>query len=147
MQIAYTTRTPRADLPYRYSPDATTLASEVDFLVAITPGGDATRGLISAQVLQALGPEGFFVNVARGSVADQPALIAALRDGTIAGAALDVFVDEPNVPAELMAMDNVVLSPHMASGTRQTREAMGQLMLDNLAAHFAGRTLLTPVGG
>ncbi|MDP9899298.1 2-hydroxyacid dehydrogenase [Variovorax ginsengisoli] len=147
MQISYTTRTPRADLPYRYSPDAATLAAEVDFLVAITPGGDATRGLISAQVLQALGPDGFFVNVARGSVADQPALIAALRDGVIAGAALDVFVDEPNVPPELMAMDNVVLSPHMASGTRQTREAMGQLMLDNLAAHFAGRPLLTPVGG
>ncbi|MGI4777696.1 MAG: 2-hydroxyacid dehydrogenase [Janthinobacterium lividum] len=145
MQIAYTTRTPRDDVPHRHYPDAASLAAEVDFLVVITPGGEATRGLIDARVLAALGPDGYLVNVARGTVVDQPALVAALRDGTIAGAALDVFVDEPNVPPELFAMTNVVLTPHMASGTRQTREAMARLTLDNLDAHFAGRPLLTPV--
>lgn len=145
MRIAYTTRTPRNDVPYRHCPDAATLASEVDFLVVITPGGEATRGLIDARVLAALGPDGYLVNVARGSVVDQPALVAALREGAIAGAALDVFIDEPNVPPELFAMTNVVLTPHMASGTRETREAMAQLTLDNLDAHFAGKPLLTPV--
>ena len=147
MQIAYTTRTPRDDVPYRHYPDAAALAAEVDFLIVITPGGEATRGLIDARVLAALGPDGYLVNVARGTVVDQPALVAALREGTIAGAALDVFIDEPNVPPELFAMENVVLTPHMASGTRQTREAMAQLTLDNLDAHFAGRPLLTPVPG
>lgn len=147
MQIAYTTRTPRDDVPYRHYPDAAALAAEVDFLIVITPGGEATRGLIDARVLAALGPDGYLVNVARGTVVDQPALVAALREGTIAGAALDVFIDEPNVPPELFVMENVVLTPHMASGTRQTREAMAQLTLDNLDAHFAGRPLLTPVPG
>ena len=145
MQIAYTTRTPRKDVAYRHYPDAAALAADVDFRIVITPGGESTRGLIDARVLTALGPEGYLVNVARGTVVDQPALIAALRDGTIAGAALDVFIDEPNVPPELFAMSNVVLTPHMASGTRETREAMAQLTLDNLDAHFAGNLLLTPV--
>lgn len=145
MDVAYTARSPRAGLPYTYHPDAAALAAAVDFLVVITPGGDATRGLIDARALQALGPKGYLVNVARGSVVDQPALIAALRDGVIAGAALDVFVDEPNVPAELRAMPNVVLTPHIGSGTRETREAMGRLTFDNLRAHFAGQPLLTPV--
>ncbi|WP_219219765.1 2-hydroxyacid dehydrogenase [Variovorax boronicumulans] len=145
MDVAYTARSPRANLPYAYHPDAASLAAAVDFLVVITPGGAATRGLIDAKVLQALGPQGYLVNVARGSVVDQPALIAALQAGTIAGAALDVFADEPNVPAELLAMDNVVLTPHIGSGTKQTREAMAQLTFDNLRAHFAGQPLLTPV--
>lgn len=145
MQIAYTTRTRRDDVPYRHHSDAVALAAEVDFLIVITPGGEATRGLIDARVLAALGPDGYLVNVARGTVVDQPALIAALRNGTIAGAALDVFIDEPNVPPELFSMSNVVLTPHMASGTRETREAMAQLTLDNLDAHFAGTPLLTPV--
>ncbi|MBB1598839.1 2-hydroxyacid dehydrogenase [Variovorax sp. UMC13] len=145
MDVAYTARSPRANLPYTYHPDAAALAAAVDFLVVITPGGAATRGLIDAKVLQALGPQGYLVNVARGSVVDQPALIAALQAGTIAGAALDVFADEPHVPAELLAMDNVVLTPHIGSGTRQTREAMAQLTFDNLRAHFAGEPLLTPV--
>lgn len=145
MDVAYTARSPRANLPYAYHPDAAALAAAVDFLVVITPGGAATRGMIDAKVLQALGPQGYLVNVARGSVVDQPALIAALQAGTIAGAALDVFADEPNVPAELRAMDNVVLTPHIGSGTKQTREAMAQLTFDNLRAHFAGQPLLTPV--
>jgi hydroxypyruvate reductase len=145
MHIAYTARSPRAEVDYVYHPDAVSLAAAVDFLVVITPGGAATRGLIDARVLDALGPQGYLVNVARGSVVDEPALIAALSGGRIAGAALDVFADEPNVPAELRAMPNVVLTPHMASGTKQTREAMGQLTFDNLRAHFAGAPLLTPV--
>ena len=145
MDVAYTARSPRENLPYTYHPDAAALAAAVDFLVVITPGGAATRGLIDAKVLQALGPQGYLVNVSRGSVVDQPALIAALQAGTIAGAALDVFADEPRVPAELLAMDNVVLTPHIGSGTKQTREAMAQLTFDNLRAHFAGQPLLTPV--
>jgi hydroxypyruvate reductase len=145
MEIAYTARSPRPNLNYTYYPDAATLAAAVDFLVVITPGGAATRGMIDARVLKALGPDGYLINVARGTVVDQPALIDALRDGVIAGAGLDVFVDEPNVPEELRAMPNVVLTPHIGSGTKQTREAMGQLTFDNLGAHFAGKPLLTPV--
>ena len=145
MQIAYTARSPRAGVEYTYHADAVALATAVDFLVVITPGGAATRGLIDARVLEALGPQGYLVNVARGSVVDEPALIAALSKGVIAGAALDVFANEPTVPAELRAMPNVVLTPHMASGTKQTREAMAQLTFDNLRAHFAGAPLLTPV--
>ncbi|MEJ8846050.1 2-hydroxyacid dehydrogenase [Variovorax rhizosphaerae] len=145
MDIAYTARSPRAGVPYTYYPNAEALAAAVDFLVVITPGGAATRGMIDAKVLKALGPQGYLINVARGTVIDQPALIAALQAGDIAGAALDVFVDEPNVPAVLREMDNVVLTPHIGSGTRQTREAMGQLTFDNLRAHFAGEPLLTPV--
>lgn len=145
MSVAYTARSARAALPYAYYPNAAVLAAQVDFLVAITPGGAATRGMINAEVLRALGPRGYFVNVARGSVVDQPALIAALQQGTIAGAGLDVFEDEPRVPAELIALDNVVLTPHMASATRETRQAMADLAAENLAAHFAGRPLRTPV--
>lgn len=145
MEIAYTARSPRPNLNYMYYPDAASLAAAVDFLVVITPGGAATRGMIDARVLKALGPDGYLINVARGTVVDQPALIEALRDGVIAGAGLDVFVNEPNVPEELRAMPNVVLTPHIGSGTKQTREAMGQLTFDNLRAHFAGQPLLTPV--
>jgi lactate dehydrogenase-like 2-hydroxyacid dehydrogenase len=145
MEIAYTSRSPRPNLNYTYYPDAASLAAIVDFLIVITPGGAGTRGMIDARVLKALGPDGYLINVARGSVVDQPALIDALRDGVIAGAGLDVFVNEPNVPEELRAMPNVVLTPHIGSGTKQTREAMGQLTFDNLRAHFAGKPLLTPV--
>jgi len=145
MQIAYTARSPRAGVNYTYHADAVALAAAVDFLIVITPGGAGTRGLINARVLEALGPQGYLVNVARGSVVDEAALIAALSKGAIAGAGLDVFANEPNVPAELLSMPNVVLTPHMASGTIQTREAMAQLTFDNLQAHFAGAPLLTPV--
>jgi lactate dehydrogenase-like 2-hydroxyacid dehydrogenase len=145
MEVAYTSRSPRAGVPYAYHPDPVSLAAAVDFLVVITPGGAATKGLIDARVLQALGPDGYLVNVARGSVVDQDALIDALRHGTIAGAGLDVFANEPNVPEALRALPNVVLTPHIGSGTKQTREAMGQLTFDNLHAHFTGRPLLTPV--
>ncbi len=145
MGVAYTTRTPRTDVTYRYYPSAVALASEVDFLMIITPGGAATKGLINADVLKALGPNGYLINVARGSVVDQTALIRALEKGLIAGAALDVFEDEPNVPEALRLRDNVVLTPHIASATWQTRRAMADLAFGNLQAHFAGQPLLTPV--
>ena len=145
MGVAYTTRTPRTDVTYRYYPSAVALASEVDFLMIITPGGAATKGLINGDVLKALGPNGYLINVARGSVVDQTALIQALEQGLIAGAALDVFEDEPNVPEALRLRDNVVLTPHIASATWQTRRAMADLAFGNLQAHFAGQPLLTPV--
>jgi len=145
MSIAYTARTAKADAPYPYFATAEALAREVDFLVVITPGGAATRKLIDAKVLAALGKKGYLVNVARGSVVDEPALVEALRAGTIAGAGLDVFENEPNVPAELLALDNVVLTPHVGSATWQTRQAMADLSFGNLQAHFAGKPLLSPV--
>ena len=145
MSIAYTARHEKPATAYRYYPTPQALAAEVDFLMVITPGGDATRGLINAPVLAALGPKGYLINVARGSVVDQAALIHALERGLIAGAALDVFEDEPNVPPELCARDDVVLTPHVASATWQTRRAMADLAFGNLQAHFAGQPLLTPV--
>jgi lactate dehydrogenase-like 2-hydroxyacid dehydrogenase len=145
MSIAYTSRNAKADSPYPYFPTAEALAREVDFLVVITPGGAGTRKLIDAKVLAALGKKGYLVNVARGSVVDEQALVSALRDGTIAGAGLDVFENEPQVPSELLALDNVVLTPHIGSATWQTRQAMADLAFGNLEAHFAGRPLLSPV--
>ncbi|MEN9721350.1 MAG: Glyoxylate/hydroxypyruvate reductase [Pseudomonadota bacterium] len=145
MDISYNTRHQRSDVPYKYVPNVSALAAAVDFLVVITPGGSATRNLINAEVLKALGPQGFLVNVARGSVVDQVALIEALQKKTIAGAGLDVYVDEPNVPAELRKLDNVVLTPHVASGTVETRKAMSALALANLDAHMSGQPIMTPV--
>jgi lactate dehydrogenase-like 2-hydroxyacid dehydrogenase len=144
MPIAWTG--PRAkDLAWRYEPDLIALARSVGVLIAACPGGAATRGLISRAVLEALGPEGVFVNIARGSVVDEAALVDLLTAGQLGGAGLDVFVDEPNVPEALFALDNVVLQPHQASATRETRFAMGQLVVDNVAAFVAGRPLITPV--
>ena len=145
MHIAYTARSAKADVPHRFLPTAAALAAQSDFLVVITPGGAGTRKLIDAQVLAALGPQGCLVNVARGSVVDETALIAALQAGTIAGAALDVFENEPNVPQALCEMDNVVLTPHIGSSTAQTRRAMADLAFDNLNAQLTGQALLTPV--
>ena len=145
MSIAYSGRTPKADSVYRYYPTPQALAFDVDILVVCTVGGSSTRGLIDAGVLDALGPDGILVNIARGSVVDEKALIKALQDGRIAGAGLDVFENEPVVPSELFGMDNVVLTPHTASGTLQPRTAMADLVAGNLAAHFAGKPLLTQV--
>ena len=145
MSIGYTARSAKADLPHSFWPTPAALAAQSDFLVVITPGGAGTRKLIDAQVLRALGPTGCRVNVARGSVVDESALIEALQSGAIAGAALDVFEDEPNVPQALREMDNVVLTPHIGSATSQTRRAMAELALANLSARLEGRPLLTPV--
>lgn len=145
MRVVYFGRSNQTDQPFVYYDDLTEMARDVDWLVAITPGGAATNKLISADVLNALGPNGYFVNMARGSVMDQGALIAALQSDQIAGAALDVFANEPNVPNALLNRNNVLLSPHQGSATIQTRAAMGNLVLANLAAFFAGEPLHTQV--
>ncbi|MEI2418387.1 2-hydroxyacid dehydrogenase [Orrella sp. JC864] len=147
MQVLYANRQPRPDAPahYGYRPDAASLAQDSDWLVVAVPGGAGTRHLVDAGVLQALGPQGRLVNVARGSVVDEAALVQALQQGTIAGAGLDVFEHEPQVPAALMEMEQVVLLPHIASGTHETRQAMAELFLRNLHGWFERRELATPV--
>jgi hydroxypyruvate reductase len=145
MTIAYTARSAKPGLPYAFHATPRELAAASDFLVVITPGGAATRKLIDAAVLEALGPKGFLINVARGSVVDEAALIDALQRGVIAGAALDVFENEPNVPDALRALDNVVLTPHIGSATMATRHAMANLAFENLRAFFAGEKPSTPV--
>lgn len=137
MQIRYTNRKPVAGVPWQFEPALVELARWADTLVVIAAGGAATRHLVNAEVLEALGPDGFLVNVARGSVVDQAALVQALQTGRIAGAGLDVYADEPHVPAALMALDNVVLLPHIASATRETRQAMEALTVANLRAFYA----------
>jgi len=145
MNIAYYNRNQRADVDYAYHGDPASLAAACDVLALTCPGGAETHHLVDADVLAALGGAGVLVNIARGSVVDEAALVAALQSGTIAGAGLDVFEAEPQVPEALFAMDNVVLQPHQASATVQTRTAMGDLTIDNLLAHFAGKPPLTPV--
>ncbi len=144
MKIAYHNRN-RKDVPYAYFTDPTSLARHCDVLMLVTPGGAATKNLVNAKVLDALGPKGFLVNISRGSVVDQPVLLDYLQRGKIAGAGLDVFVGEPNVPAEFFALDNAVLLPHVGSASCETRFAMGMLQVDNLRALYAGKPLLTPV--
>ena len=132
-------------LAYPYHADPVALAAASDILVAACPGGDATRGIIGRTVIDALGPEGVFVNIARGSVVDEPALVDALLEGRLGGAGLDVFVDEPRVPEALLTLDQVVLQPHVGSASHATRTAMGQLVIDNVAAWFGKQPLVTPV--
>ena len=143
--VVYHSRRPAAGVAYRHYPKLVDMARDVDILVVMTPGGPATKNLINAEVLKALGPEGILINMARGSVVDEPALIQALKDKTIMSAGLDVFVREPEVPAELIAMENVVLFPHLGSGSVYTRTQMDQLVVDNLNAWAAGKGPLTPV--
>jgi len=145
LPIAYHGRSRQADVPYRYYPSLVEMAADVDTLVSVAPGGDSTHHIINAEVLKALGPDGIVVNVGRGTVIDEQALIAALKDKTILSAGLDVFEDEPRVPAELIAMDHVVLLPHVGSASVHTREQMGQLLVDNLFSWFDGKGPLTPV--
>jgi len=132
-------------VPYEYDPDLVTLAKNCDVLMIVTPGGAATAKLVGAKVLDALGPEGYVVNVARGSVVDEMVLLRYLQQKKIAGAGLDVFEHEPNVPAEFFALDNAVLYPHVASATVETRKAMGDLQVENLHLHFAGKPVKTPI--
>ena len=145
MSVAYTARSARADLPFRYFPSPAALAAECDYLVVITPGGAGTHKLINAEVLKALGTKGILINVARGSVVDEAALIDALKNEVIGGAGLDVFESEPNVPEALRALPHVVLAPHIGSATRQTRQAMADLAFNNLKSHFDGHAVHTPV--
>ncbi len=145
MQIVYHGRKPQAEVSYKYYPKLVDMARDCDVLMVICPGGPATHHIVNAEVLRALGPEGTLVNVARGSVVDEQALVKALADGTLGAAGLDVFEDEPRVPEALFAMDQVVLQPHVGSATHETRKAMGDLTVDNLRAHFAGKPVLTRV--
>ena len=145
MRVVYHGRRPQHEAPYMYFPTLTGMARACDILVAITPGGPETKHLINAEVLEALGPNGIFINVARGSVCDEQALIAALRDRKILTAGLDVFAEEPSVPKELLEMEHVVLLPHVGSGTNHTRDAMGRLVVDNIAAFIRDGAPLTPV--
>jgi lactate dehydrogenase-like 2-hydroxyacid dehydrogenase len=145
VEIAWYGRHPQPDVVWTRYPSAVALAQACDVLIVIVPGGAATHHLIDSRVLAALGPDGVLINVSRGTVVDEAALIAALRDGTILAAGLDVFEHEPQVPGALLACDNVVLLPHIGSASAVTRQAMGQLMVDNLTAWFATGRALTPV--
>jgi lactate dehydrogenase-like 2-hydroxyacid dehydrogenase len=142
MDVRYHSRKPVAS-EWMYEPSLTELAKWADFLVVITSGGAGTRHLINREVLDALAPKGFLINVARGTVVDEAALVDALQHKRIAGAALDVFENEPFVPKELYELDNVLMVPHIASATAQTRQAMGQRVLDNLAAFFKQQPLVS----
>lgn len=145
MVISYHGRGKQADVPYRYYADLAEMAANSDFLIVICPGGPATRHIVNDKVLRALGPGGTLINVARGSVVDEKALIKALQDKALGAAALDVFEQEPCHPAELATMDNVIMAPHLGSATFETRTDMGNLVVENLLAHKYGRKLLTRV--
>ncbi len=143
--VVYHSRKPSSDVSYKHYPDLLQMATEVDTLVAIVPGGPATKNMINADVLKALGPRGIVINVARGTVVDEDALIAALKSGTIMAAGLDVFAQEPKVPEELRSLQNVTLLPHIGSASVVTRDAMDQLVVDNLKHWFTGKPPITPV--
>lgn len=145
MKVIYHGRNKQDDKPYKYYEDVTEMAQNSDFLMLCCPGGPSTANLIDANVLDALGKGGILINIARGSVVDEPALVQALQNGTIAAAGLDVFANEPHVPEEYISMDNVVLLPHIGSATVETRTKMGQLVIDNILAHFDGKALITEV--
>jgi lactate dehydrogenase-like 2-hydroxyacid dehydrogenase len=143
MSIAYTGRRAKTNAPFRFYPTAQELASNSDYLVVAVPGGADTQNMINASVLKALGSKGFVINIARGSVIDQTALIQALKDKSIAGAGLDVFWDEPKIDPQLFKLHNVVMTPHIGSNTHETRRAMADLALANLKAFFDAQPLLT----
>jgi lactate dehydrogenase-like 2-hydroxyacid dehydrogenase len=142
--IAYHNRGER-DVPYRYFADLVAMASWAEVIFVVTPGGADTRGIVDRRVIDALGPDGMLINVSRGSVVDETALVGALAEGRLGAAGLDVFADEPHVPQALSAMDNVVLTPHIGSATVETRRAMGDLVVDNLLQHRADGTVITPI--
>jgi lactate dehydrogenase-like 2-hydroxyacid dehydrogenase len=143
--VVYHNRTRRDDVPYRHYADLKAMAADVDTLISVLPGGPHTANIVGAAVLTALGPRGILINIGRGSVVDEAALIAALKNGTILAAGLDVFASEPHVPEELIALENAVLLPHVGSASVYTREAMGQLCVDNLTSWFGKGRPLTPV--
>ena len=144
-ELHYTARSAKPDAAGVFHADIASLAAACDVLIIAAPGGNATSHIVDAAVLTALGEDGILVNIARGSLIDEPALVAALQAGTVAGAGLDVFADEPSVPDALRAMDQVVLSPHQGSATVDGRTAMAALVVANLDAHFAGQRLITPL--
>lgn len=143
MDISYFGRKKQNEVTYRYFDKLVDMAAAVDFMIVICPGGPETKGIVNADVIKALGKKGTLINVARGSVVDEAALVKALKDGTLGAAGLDVFADEPKVPEELFAMDNVMLLPHVGSATHETRKAMADLVVANLRAHLKGEKLPT----
>ena len=145
MRVVYHGRHQQKSVPFVFYDDLEAMARDSDWLVVIAPGGAGTNGIVSRKVLEALGPEGRLVNVARGTLIDEPAMVELLQNGGLGGAALDVFENEPEVPEALFALDNVVLSPHQGSATHQTRDAMGALLVANLERHFAGEPLISAV--
>lgn len=145
MRVIYQGPRKKADAPYKYIADPVELARQSDYLMIACKGGEETRHIVSKEVIEALGPEGTLINVARGSCVDEPAMIEALKSGKLGYAALDVFENAPNISKELLALPNVIVQPHHATATVETRTEIGQVMLDNLAAHFAGKTLPNPV--
>ena len=145
MRVVYYGRHHQPSVPYIYYDKLEDMARDSDWLVVMAPGGKGTEGIVSRKVLEALGPKGRLVNVARGTLIDETAMVELLVNGGLGGAALDVFANEPQVPAELLALDNVVLSPHQGSATHQTRDAMGALLVANLERHFAGEPLISAV--
>ncbi len=145
MRVVYHGRRQQPNTPYIYYDTLEDMAHDSDWLVVIAPGGKGTEGIVSRKVLEALGPKGYIVNVARGTLIDEPAMLDLLQNGGLGGAALDVFVDEPEVPAAFLALDHVVLSPPQGSATHQTRDAMGALLVANLERHFAGEPLISAV--
>jgi len=145
MRVVYCGRHKQKSVPHIYYDDLEAMARDSDWLVVIAPGGKGTEGVVSRKVLEALGPKGMLVNVARGTLIDEPAMVELLQNGGLGGAALDVFEKEPEVPAALLGLDNVVLSPHQGSATHQTRDAMGALLVANLERHFAGEPLISAV--
>jgi len=144
-EIAYFNSRPRTESSFRFEPDLENLAAWCDILILAVSGGPRSANMVNAPILEALGPHGVLINISRGSVVDEDALISALREGTIAGAGLDVFQNEPNINDAFFTLENTVLQAHQASATQETRSAMGNLVVENLLAHFAGRPLLTPV--
>jgi lactate dehydrogenase-like 2-hydroxyacid dehydrogenase len=145
MRVVYTGRKRQPSEPHIFYDSLVDMAHDSDWLVIIAPGGKTTNGIVSREVLEALGPKGMLVNVARGTLIDEPAMLELLQNGGLGGAALDVFVDEPKVPEAFLTLENVVLSPHQGSATHQTRDAMGALLVANLEAHFAGEPLISAV--
>ena len=145
LEIGYHGRSAQKDVPYRFYPSLVEMAKDADVLMCVAPGGTETKGMVNAEVMRALGPDGVLINVGRGSVVDERALIEALRNKEILTAGLDVFEDEPRVPKELIEIEHAVLLPHVGSASVHTRNAMGQLVVDNLSSWFAGRGPLTPV--
>lgn len=145
MEVSYSGPRQKPDVPYRYFADPKALAAHVDFLILACPGGPDTAGLVDAALLHALGREGMLINIARASVVDEAALIEALANGTIKAAALDVFPDEPNVSDALLALPNVIVEPHIASTTVETRKAIGELVFANVKSYFSGAGPLTPL--
>ncbi|ODT83505.1 MAG: hydroxyacid dehydrogenase [Pelagibacterium sp. SCN 64-44] len=145
MRVVYHGRHQQPNQPYVYYDKLEDMARDCDWLVVIAPGGKGTEGIVSRQVLEQLGPQGYLVNVARGTLVDEAAMVALLANGGLGGAALDVFAEEPRVPEQLLGLDNVVLAPHQGSATQQTRDAMGALLVANLDRHFAGEPLISAV--